>query len=45
MSSPTETQADEITEWAEEMIEECEISLWKHAEFERLYPPPDEPAA
>lgn len=45
MPSPTEIPADEITEWVEEMIEEVEISLWKHAEFERLYPLPDEAAA
>ncbi|MES2179863.1 MAG: hypothetical protein V4550_18525 [Gemmatimonadota bacterium] len=31
-----------IHRWADQMIREIEESLAKHAEFERLYPEPDE---
>ena len=31
---------DYIDGWADELIEQIEASLAKHAEFERLYPAP-----
>ena len=41
MADEPSRKRDYIDGWADELIEQIEESLAKHAEFERLYPEPE----